>query len=184
MPISEERLRILKANNTESNLVTRTYIKSAFLALLNEKGYDDIRMTDIIRRSGVSRSAVYKNYKSKDGILFEIYKEPINEVLSGLGNSVFDNLELAFRSGKKHESLFRTIIDAGLEHRFLDRINDQFVGEPGSFYVSFWNGMIYNAFMEWTKGGMKGTVEETMEKVKQDLKMVAETIDRELSEKH
>ena len=87
---------------------------------MNEKDCADIRMTDIIRRSGVSRSGVYKNYKSKEEIMIDIYRDPI-----------------------------KAIIDAGLEHRFLGVMNSRLEGVSTSFYIPLWNGMIYNAFMEW-----------------------------------
>ncbi len=181
MPVSEDRLRVLKANNAESNLETKKYIKNAFLLLLNEKGYDHIRMTDIIRRSGVSRSGVYKNYKNKEEILIDMYREPIDEVFSALSDSVFDNLELIFRMGKKHESLIRTMIGAGLEHRFLLKMNEQFEGVTTSFYIPLWNGMLYNAFIEWVKSGMDEPVEEILEKVKEGLKLVAVSIETGLT---
>ncbi len=181
MPISEKRLRVLKANNEQSNFETRTYIKNALLILLNEKGYDDIRMTDIIRKSGVSRSAVYKNYKSKDEILVEIYREPIDEILSALSNSIFDNLELIFKTGKKHEKMIRTIIDAGLEHNFLDRMNERFENVSASFYIPLWNGMIFNAFFVWAKEGMNEPVDETIERLKHGLKLVKESLETGLT---
>ena len=123
MPVSNERLRVLQANNKESHLETRECIKSALVALLLKKPYDNITMTDIIRKSGVSRSGVYRNYKSKAEIMLEIYSEPIDEVISALGTSVFDNMETIFKTGKRHKKAFKSILDAGLEHNVLDRMN-------------------------------------------------------------
>ena len=36
------------------------------------KSYSDISMTDIIKKSGVSRTGVYKNYKSKTEIMLDV----------------------------------------------------------------------------------------------------------------
>ena len=51
---SVDRRSILKKNNIQANLEARRCIKSALLALLKKKSYDDIRMTDIINKSGVT----------------------------------------------------------------------------------------------------------------------------------
>lgn len=178
MAVSKERIRILRENNAASNLETRNCIKEALLALLKEKDYDSIRMTDIIRKSGVSRSGVYKNYKNKNDILIEIYREPIDDVLSALTDSLEANLELIFSMGKKYEKSIKTIIDAGLEHNFLKLMNKQYEEvSASSFYNPLWNGMIYNVFIEWARSGMNGAVEETVEKVKEGLKQVAESIE-------
>lgn len=181
MSITEKRLHNLKANNAASNYETKKYIREALLILMAEKRFDDIRMTDVIRKSGVSRSGVYKNYKSTTAILIDIYKEPIDDVISALSNSIFDNMYLIFKAGKKHEESIRAIIDAGLEHNFLKLMNERFEGISKSFYISLWNGMIYNAFMEWARAGMPGTVEDTIEQVKTGLKLVAESIDTGLT---
>ncbi len=183
MPISEERRRLLEANNAQSRLEARTCIKNAFLSLLREKSYNEIRMTDIIRASEVSRSGVYKNYKNKEEILVDIYREPIEEILSALGGSIFENIELIFRIGKKHEASITAIISSGLEHLFLRRMNERFEGVSTSYYIPLWNGMIYNSFIEWARSGMTEPVDVTIEKVKQGLKMVAESIDTGLTNK-
>lgn len=177
MAVSKDRLRVLMANNTAANLETKTCIKTALLTLMNQKRYEEIRMTDIIRKSGISRSGVYKNYKSKEDILVDIYRIPIEEILSALSNSVFDNLEMIFHTGKKHEASVKAILYAGLEHKFLELLNARFAGVETSFYIPLWNGMLYNAFMEWARAGMNDPVEDTVQKVKEGLKLVADAID-------
>ena len=181
MSVTEEQLCILQANNAESHLETRRCIKAALIDLMRDKHFDDIRMTDIIRRSGVSRSGVYKNYKSKSEIMLEIYKEPIDEVIAALGHSIFDNMELIFRTGQKHKDAIKSILDAGLEHNLLNTMNEQYQGVSVSFYIPLWIGMIYNAFIEWAKTGMDEPVETAVERVKAGLKLVAESIETGLT---
>lgn len=181
MPITEERLRILRANNGESHLEARACIKGALVALLQQKAYSDISMTDIIRKSGVSRSGVYKNYKGKDEIIYDIYNEPINEVISALGDSIFGNMEMIFIVGKKHEKAFKSIIKSGLEHNILYYMNRHYEDVSVSFYIPLWIGMIYNSFFEWVRAGMSEPVETAVERVKKGLKLVAESIENGLT---
>ena len=173
----DERIQVLKNNSAtlHNNVVAK--IKNALLSLMKEKAYADISMTEIIRRSGASRGGVYNSYKSKDEILMDIVQEPIDEAISALTDSIFDNMEITFRIGKKYESSVKAVIDAGLEQEFLNRMNKRFESKSkSSFYVTLWNGMIYNAFIEWARAGMPGTVEDAIENVITSLKQVADSI--------
>lgn len=181
MTVSEEKLRILKMNNSESHLETRSYIKSALIQLLKKKKYNEISMTDIINKSGVSRSGVYKNFKCKDDIILEIFQEPIDEVISSLGSSIFDNIEMIFKVGKKHEKAFQTIVNTGLEYKILNLMNKQYENVSVSFYIPLWIGMIYNSFFEWVKTGMTESVDSIVKKVNDALKLIAESIETGLT---
>lgn len=180
MAITKNQLHTLKTNNADSHAETVACIKNALIQLMAQKKYDDITMTDIIRRSGISRAGVYYNYKSKDEILLDVCQKPIDDVIAALGDSVFDNLEMAFRTGKKHETAIRAVLDAGLEHVFLDRMNDCAEQSSASCYVLLWNGMIFNVFFEWARAGMPGSAEDAAATVKDALRLVGKTIEKEL----
>ena len=177
MPVTEERRRIPKANNEVSHLEAMTCIKEALVALLKMKAYEDIFMTDIIRKSGVSRSCVYRNYRNKNEIMMEICNEPINDVISSLDVSVMDNIETIFIIGKKHEKAIQCMIESGLEHNLLKIMNQHYENASVSFYIPLWIGMIYNSFIEWARTGMQEPVEEAVERVRYGLRLVAESIE-------
>lgn len=181
MPVTEERLRILRANNEESHLEARASIRDALIALLQQRSYGDITMTDIIKKSGVSRSGVYKNYKRKDEIMYDICNEPINDVISALGDSVIDNMGMIFITGKRHENAFKVLIRARLEHNILAYMNSRYEDASVSFYIPLWNGMIYNAFFEWARAGMTEPVETAIRRVKDGLGLVAASIETGLT---
>lgn len=48
---------------------TRQALFQAFAALVLERPYEDIGVTDIIKQAGVSRSTFYQHYRNKDDIL-------------------------------------------------------------------------------------------------------------------
>lgn len=50
-------------------------IRSAFAELLEEKEFSDIKVTDIIQRADVSRSAFYSHYEDKFDLIAQIEKE-------------------------------------------------------------------------------------------------------------
>ena len=83
--------------------------------------------------------------------------------------------------GKKHEKAFRSIINTGLEYKILDYMNNRYEDVTVSFYIPLWNGMIYNSFIEWAKTGMTEPVETAIERVRNGLKLVASSIERDLT---
>lgn len=101
--------------------------------------------------------------------------------IATLGHSIFDNMELIFRTGQKHKDAIKSILDAGLEHNLLNTMNEQYQGVSVSFYIPLWIGMIYNAFIEWARAGMDEPVETAVERVKAGLKLVAESIETGLT---
>ena len=177
MPISEERRNTLRANNAESKQEARRCIKEALLDLLEKKSYEDIRMTDIIRRSGVSRAGVYNNYKSKDEIMLDIFKLPLKEVFVSLGDSVYDNLDMIFHVADANRETIRMLASVGLAHRFLDVLNSRYEDASVSFYHPEWNGLLYNAVVEWVKSCPDEPVEEALIRVKEGLKLLVKSIE-------
>ena len=73
------------------------------------------------------------------------------------------------------------IVDAGLEHNILAFMNKRYENVSVSFYIPLWIGMIYNSFFEWIKSGMTEPVETTVEKVKEGMKLVARSIETDLT---
>jgi len=48
---------------------TRGLISAAFLALVNRRSYERIRVSDITRKAGVGRATFYAHFESKDALL-------------------------------------------------------------------------------------------------------------------
>ena len=62
MGVNETQLSVLEDNNRKSHERACLYIQEALLLLMEENDYEKIKITDIIKKSGVSRSAFYRNY--------------------------------------------------------------------------------------------------------------------------
>lgn len=178
MPLTENQLRVLKENNRMSHWETRECIKNALVRPLKHKPYSDISMTDIIRKSGVSRTGVYKNYKGKTEIMLDIYGVLLDDIISALSPYIFENVETIFTIAYKHKASLKALIDAGLEHHLLDMMNECYEDVADPYYMSMWMGMIYNVLIKWSKSGMDEPLETTIERVKANTKLVAESINR------
>lgn len=62
---------------------TRKAIFQAFLSLLNEKGYDDMRVQDVIDKADVGRSTFYAHYASKEALLEELCHDLFHHLFTG-----------------------------------------------------------------------------------------------------
>ena len=65
-------------------------IRNAFVDLVLSKRYDEIKVNEIITKSGVARSTFYEHFKNKDSILAQSLYLP----LSRLANAIHDNTPL------------------------------------------------------------------------------------------
>ena len=78
---------VLRLNNQQSNELTRECIDMAMMYLMSEKPYESISVSELTKRAGVSRTAFYRNYESKEDVLKEIGKIVIDS-LSAILNKV------------------------------------------------------------------------------------------------
>jgi len=66
------------------SLHSRNAIRDAFVELVLTERYDDIKVSDIITRSGVARSTFYQHFVSKDAILANSLIPPMSRLASAV----------------------------------------------------------------------------------------------------
>lgn len=65
---------------TQRKTETKTYLKAALTALLAEKHFEDITVSDLTQKAGINRGTFYLHYKDK----FEMMNQLKNETLDDL----------------------------------------------------------------------------------------------------
>lgn len=165
------------ANNAESRENARNCIKTALVTLLKTERYDNIRMTDIIRKSGVSRMGVYNNYKTKAEIMLDVYRSPIEAIFDNIGDSVYDNLDVILQTTRRYRKEIMALVDAGLSYTFLDMMNARYENASRSFYIPLWNGLLYNAMIEWVRTGADESAEDAAARMREALHLLAKSIE-------
>ena len=167
--MESNKINALKKSNQISHQLTKEAIQDALFLLMSKKRFQDINVTEIINKSGVSRSAFYKNYKSKE----EIIEDRLNQLLTdgiqilNYSNSLKDKAAFIYYIVSQNKDKFKLLLDSGLEEELLKRANSITITENMSFhqkmYTLLWNGAIYNFFIEWIRYDEFGTLEELME---------------------
>lgn len=156
MEMTQKQKETLKRNNYESNQVTREAIRDALYILMQKTDFSQIKITDIINKSGVSRSAFYRNYKTKEDIVQELVGEFVVLFQAQATNSLAANWQLAFDYFLEHREKLNLIIQARLEHLLLNETNKNLDYSRGKDFVQAMNnGLIYNVIIYWAKSGMQ-----------------------------
>jgi len=73
---------------------TEYLIKSAFIDLVEEKGYRKVSVDDIATKAYISRNTFYLHYESKESLVESIINETIKRIEATLNDSFKDIIEL------------------------------------------------------------------------------------------
>jgi AcrR family transcriptional regulator len=166
-----QRMEVLRLSNLESNRITRECIESALVLLMKEMPFNEITITDIVKRAGVSRTAYYRNYSSKEDVLDSMVKEVVNNVTTSM--TKFDPMKKLyefwfemFQGLKPFSERFQILIKANMEVTILFQINKKMQENVHAENVIkqyegfFWSGAVYSVLIEWIRNGTKQTEEE------------------------
>ncbi len=168
----EERNRMLKLSNDEAHELTVECIEQALLALLSKKKLDEISITDITKRAGVSRTAFYKNYQSKEevirGIISSVFQEIMKVVQAQIDFAPNDKAGLwwvLFEVLKEKSQLVSMCFGADQGVSFLEYTTQLAVDNlkhlsNNLYYPYYIGGAIQNTIRLWIERGMQETPAE------------------------
>lgn len=161
-----KQIETLHKNNQEANQITKESIEQALLQLMAKKEYGKISITDITKRAGVSRTAYYRNYSSKDDIL--------SHYIQNIGRRMSAALKKydAITETKKcwltlldeidhYAQQFKVLLEAGFGEKILlefqKSMNAGISPQQVNLYYSniYWAGAITSIIFAWVKNDMQ-----------------------------
>lgn len=107
---------------TQRNRFTRMCMGDALVNIMQQKAYDKISVSDIVKKAGVSRMTYYNYYETKD----ELVKDYIEEITSLYleeeknnlkeKNNIMDYVHILFliKFFDRYGKFFVTLADAGM----------------------------------------------------------------------
>ena len=147
---------------TNRTRFTRMCIGEAVFSLMDKKPYEEIRVSDIVKRAGVSRMTFYHYYEQKEDALADYFHEIVN-------GYVRERSEILKKGGKFHDpgSIEHALklVDAHLYHIILEAMNSfmmeriQPVYKIPPYELYFYGGALMNVFVMWEKNGKQETPE-------------------------
>ncbi|KUO73094.1 MAG: TetR family transcriptional regulator [Clostridia bacterium BRH_c25] len=92
---------MLKAPNDRRSIRTKKMIRNALSVLIEEKGYNNISITDITTKADINRGTFYLHYTDKYDLLEKIENEVIQELQDSIDDaSNIDAVSLDFVNNK------------------------------------------------------------------------------------
>lgn len=165
-----EKMEILRLSNAESNKVTKECLQIALMKLMGEKQFEKISITEITQCAGVSRTAFYRNYPSKEAII----EDALDSMFSVLHSSLVKHREqknwkawylLFFQTIKENQQNFKIALDAHVPITSMLLLDSVF--PPADNYAHYVNCAKESAFVriltDWFENGMKESPEEMSE---------------------
>lgn len=166
-----KKREILRLSNKESNKITRECIEAALILLMQKKEYNEITISEIVKRAGVSRTAYYRNYESKEDILKNLLQDVITNI--NIATSQFSYVteqeaywNALFVTTKAHAESIFALLKAGFGHIILEEITKHMIDNSiekdlkSKYDMIFWSGAVYNILTNWVQNGMEQTEDE------------------------
>ena len=170
----EIRNRTLRMSNEESRRVTREAVRGALFRLLQTMPLNEIKIVDLVRIAGVSRSAFYRNYHSAEAVLLDAMDAPIRQIQEAVSNDSSENWRLIIRAVRSNAQQLKILADAGLFHVLLDRMNAGC--PPDNYHLAMWNGLIFSVIHRWVQNGMHETDDAILQIIDRESRRLARVI--------
>jgi AcrR family transcriptional regulator len=151
------------------------YLTEALLQLMIKKPFEDISVTDLCNRAGVTRMSFYRNFDSKEEILRQWITTITDDFLEESGISFKNDplpvyFQKLFTHLQKHFDICLSIHRAGMLHIVKDEFDRVFLsiheGDYDEYKSYFLAGGVYNVFLLWLITGGRETPEQLAMKLK------------------
>lgn len=161
---------------------TRMCIGEAVFALMDKKPYGEIKVSDIVKKAGVSRMTFYHYYETKE----EVLEDYFHEIVAGYvrereskKTDTFHNMDSIVHALKyfdQYACFILKLVNARLYSLIIDAMNGYLTERILPFYavsayeLYFYGGALLNVFIKWEEGGkcepaetIAKTIAESME---------------------
>ena len=170
----------MQKRSNSSNLIVRESIETALILLMDKKSINDITVTEIIKKAGVSRISYYRNYETKEDILFSRMNKIAAEWKEKSDKDTAETGEKVIWLFEMERPVLAVLYKNDLEHLMYKLIRkycgleENIENNAVAYLMSFFAGAFFGWCDEWVKRGMKESPEEIIkmfEKAKEQQKM-------------
>ena len=154
------------------------YLAYALIELMEKKPLEEISITELTKKAGVSRMSYYRSFTSKQHSLEEYLQTIVHrfrtegEKRGYLGKEHgYEQLLYAFRFFRHHSRYALCLHHANLSSILLDGLNkymDMYILPPNADFAKrcktyAYAGALYNLYIQWLKDGMQESEEKMAE---------------------
>lgn len=162
---------VKRYSNEEAKQITKECIETAVIMLLEKKEFEDITITDIVKRAGVSRTTFYRHYQSKEDVLHSALSQVITKTMEKLSYDPRTEVfwKVLFTEVKEYIHPFQFLLRAGLGDEILEQITEHVLESEESDSITdrysavLWVGAVYNVLVHWVRNDGKESIEEIVQ---------------------
>ena len=174
-----------KKGEYRSSLRSRDNIRRAFIELIQQKGTNEIKITDLVERADINRSTFYAHYQGIHAVREELENEIIQKLFeymdsnphiellkdpSPFFNKIGNELE-------KNRDIYRMLLETSgpdsfaqkLKYIFLERLSSDKnvfcqIKHKKDFLIcmNFFAGGVFNLFFDWAAGRIDMPMDELL----------------------
>lgn len=162
---------------------SRNLIRTAFLALLEEKEFEKITVTDIVRRADVNRSTFYAHYPDVPGLVEEITEDAFSHAAElmrevdcrQLFTEPLPFLQRLTRPLVENQQMYRLLLQTGMAMVHLEKLKKRLIRSTEAYLnlseqspdydfflirIRFSIGGLLDVCVQWLRGDLNCTVDE------------------------
>ena len=158
----------LVEHNQNLNKQITGYLQEALILLLEKKTFDEISITELCNKAGVSRMAFYSNYKTKAELYEQIVRTLNRDMIDVVGSPFTKTVGLDwyrkfFSLMAENFDTVKTVIAAD-RNRYYSTINSVVMfarplSEDQKLVRLIWTGGMVNATLYWVDTNMEKSAE-------------------------
>jgi Transcriptional regulator len=154
---------------------SKDYLITALLDLLQTKTLNDITVTQVVKKAGVSRMAFYRNFQTLDDILIAYFKPkidaefnqvlkriPQDQKLNALGdffNDLSETMTLAVK--RNYEFIIQNIFNENMLSFYDQAMDwDNFSEIQKRYWIRFMSAGVYSIWREWLISGQRESLND------------------------
>ena len=184
----------MHASNNPSAIRSQREITQALLNLMRTEPYEEITVKQILLESKLARKTFYRNFDSKDDVLYSYINHCLHDYFDVVNNARADVLTTIFAFAAKYKNMLLVLDKNDMLHIMLRCMNEYsstmlaqqnkclnpfvrlFAGLESEYLVALNIGAIWNVIALWIKRGMKESPDEVRKTIEEYLKRIGQTV--------
>ena len=157
-----------------ANQKVKRNITEALFALMREKNFHDITITELVSRAKVARASFYRNYSTKEDVMQNLVDDVLaefrKEAITGEDGSFYcyENVKLSFVYFSRYRQYFVDMCEAdfaGLLLTSLNQFHEEAAGTmPATsverYQLYMYMGALLNTAAVWMWSGQNESIED------------------------
>lgn len=154
---------------------SKNYLITALLQLLKTKHLNEITVTAVVKKAGVSRMAFYRNFETLEDVLVAYFKPQIDQEFDTIIHKVPQDKKFAalgdffermaesmiLAEHGNYEYIIQKIFDDNIRDFYDQALNwDQFSMIQKKYWIKFMGAGVYAIWKEWLIDGQKESLRD------------------------